>query len=309
MSNFSPSNGGLPLSVTNPGKQFWVNSTSVITKKGVGGASGAPGTYNRPVATINQALDLCVANRGDVIFVMPGYTETIVAAAGGFVLDVAGVAVVGLGAGTLKPTFTFTTSTGADINVTGANSSISNCRFVSGIANMTNCLDITAANVTIDSCEFMGSVATTAILTAITSSNLAYGLVVKNNVFNNDSSIVGTAMTDVAVQAISFDGDNTTIVDNQILGLYSVTGILNVTTAAEGTIIARNKIFNESAAAAGGISLKAGCTGLIYDNNIFALETSAVAGLLINASCFCFENYAGNVVTESALIVPGVAST
>jgi len=116
-------------------------------------------------------------------------------------------------------------------------------------------------------------------------------------------------MTDVAVQAISFDGDNTTIVDNRIVGLFSVTGILNVTTVAQGTIIARNTIFNESAAAAGGISLKTATAGLCYDNNIFVLETSAVAGLLINADCFCFENYAGNVVTEAALIVPGVAST
>jgi len=309
MSNFAPSNGGLPLAVTNPGKQFWVNSTSVITKKGVGGVSGAPGTYNRPVATINQALDLCVASRGDIIFVMPGYTETIIAAAGGFVLDVAGVAVVGLGAGALKPTITFTTAASADVNITADDCSLTNFRFVSGIANLTNVLDVTGADFTVDACEFMGSVATTACLTSITSSNAAFGLTVKNCVFNNDSSIVGTAMTDVAVQAISFDGDNTTIVDNRILGLYSVTGILNVTTVAEGTVIARNSIFNESAAAAGGISLKASTAGLVYDNNIFVLETSAVAGLLINSDCFCFENYAGNVVTESALIVPGSAST
>jgi len=308
MSN-SPSAGGLPLSVTNPGKTFWVNSTTVIPKFGVGGVSGAAGTYNRPVATINQALDLCTANRGDVIMVMPGYTETIATAAGGFVLDVAGVAVVGLGSGALKPTITLNAAATADINITADDCSIRNFRFVSGLANLTNVLDVTGADFTLDACEFFGSIATTAILTAITSSNTAFGLTVKNCLFNNDSSIVGTAMTDVAVQAISFDGDNTTIIDNRIIGLYSVTAILNTTTVAEGSIIARNSIFNESSAAAGGISLKASTTGLVYDNNIFVLETSAVAGLLINASCLCFENYAGNVVTESALIVPGVAST
>lgn len=309
MSNFAPSNGGLPLAVTNPGKQFWVNSTSVITKQGVGGVSTAPGTYNRPVATINQALDLCTANRGDVIFVMPGYTESnTLTGSSGFTLDVAGVAVVGLGSGSLKPTITHTHASG-DVNITAANTSIYNMRFVSGVADMTNYLDITAANVTIDSCEFMCSAAGTGVLTAITSSNLAYGLTVSNCVINNESSVAGVAVTDVAVQGISFDGDNTTIIDNFITGSYSVTGILNVTTAAEGCIIARNKIYNINAAAAGGISLKAATSGLCFDNNIFVLETSAVAGLLINADMLCFENYAGNVITEAALIVPGVAST
>jgi len=310
MSNFAPSNGGLPLTVTNPGKTFWVNSTTVIAKDGVGGVSTAPGSYQRPVATINQALDLCTASRGDIIYVMPGYTETITAAAGGFNLDVAGVAVVGLGSGSLKPTLTYTTAAGADSNISASNTSLTNFRFVSGIANMTNCLDVTGADVTIDSCEFMCSAAATGMLTSITSSNLAFGLTVKNCVFNNESSIAGLSVTDVAVQAISFDGDNTTIIDNFITGSYSVTGILNVTTAAEGALIGRNKIHNiNTSAAAGGISVKTATSGLCFDNNIFVLETSAVAGLLVNASLLCFENYAGNVITEAALIVPGVAST
>ena len=43
--------------------------------------------------TIAAALDNCVANRGDVILVLPGYTETVTAA---LALDVAGVSVIGL---------------------------------------------------------------------------------------------------------------------------------------------------------------------------------------------------------------------
>jgi len=53
---------GLPLTVSNPGEIFWVNSTSVLPKRGVAGqsrtsATPGKGTYNRPFATINQALD------------------------------------------------------------------------------------------------------------------------------------------------------------------------------------------------------------------------------------------------------------
>ncbi len=309
MSNFAPSNGGLPLSVTNPGKQFWVNSTSVITKSGVGGVSTAPGTYNRPVATINQALDLCTASRGDVIFVMPGYTETVTAAAGGFNLTIAGVAVVGLGAGDEKPTITYTTVVGADTNISASNTSITNFRFVSGIANLTNCLDITGADVTIDACEFMAGAAEEEILTSITSSNTAFGLTVKNCVFNQESSILGVAVTNAAVQAISFDGDNTTIIDNYITGGFSVTGILNVTTVAEGIIVARNKIHNVTSAAAGGISIKALTSGMCFDNRIFCPDTSAVAGLLVNASLLCFRNEAVHTVTLSSIVVPTAVSS
>lgn len=309
MSNFAPSNGGLPLTVTNPGKQFWVNSTSVITKKGVGGKASANGTYNRPVLTVNQALDLCVASRGDVIFVMPGYTETIASAAGGFNLDVDGVAVVGLGSGNLRPTFTLNAATSADINISADDCSITNLRFVGGIENLVKALDVTGADLTISNCEFTANAAATTIETCILSSNLAFGLTIKNCAFNLDSTTAGVAITDVAVQAISFDGDNTTIVDNNIFGLFSVTAILNVTTLAEGTVIARNNIFNESSAAAGGISVKVGTSGLCYFNNIFVLETSAVAGLLINSALLCFENYIGNVVTESPILVPASAST
>ena len=314
--NFAPSNGGLPLSVTNPGKQFWVNSSTVLPKNGAPGRADSgvaitgKGTYLRPFATINQALSKCVASRGDVIFVMPGYTETITAAAGGFNLTVAGVAIVGLGSGDAKPTLTLSTAATADINVSANNTSITNVRFVSAEDDITSCLDITGADVTIDRCEFMAAVAANAFLTCITSSNTAFGLTIKNCVFNMESSVGGLAVTIVAVQAISFDGDNTTIIDNYITGDYSVTGILNTTTVAEGTIVARNNIHNVATEnIAGGISIKTSTSGMCFDNVMFIADTTAIVGMMINAYLLCFENYAVNVVTESAALIPAVAST
>ena len=316
MSNFAPSNGGLPLSVTNPGKQFWVNSSSVFPKNGAPGRADSgvsitgKGTYLRPFATINQALSRCTANRGDVVFVMPGYTETVSSAGGGFALSVAGVAIVGLGSGDLKPTITLGTATSSDINVSADDTSIFNFRFVSGIANLTNVLDITGSDVTIDSCEFRAGAAATACLTSITSSNTAFGLTVKNNIFNQESDIVGVAVTDVAVQAISFDGDNTTIIDNFINGDFTVTGILNVTTVAEGIIVARNNISNVAAGdIAGGISIKALTSGLCYDNTIYVGDSTAIVGMMDNASLLCFENKAVNETAESAITIPTLAST
>src|SRR3990167_6036958 len=42
--------------------------------------------------TIDAAVGACTADQGDVIYVMPGHTETVSAAAG-FVMDIAGIEV------------------------------------------------------------------------------------------------------------------------------------------------------------------------------------------------------------------------
>ena len=149
---------GIPLTITNPGETFWVNSSSVLAKGGIAGSDGNDGSYRRPLATITKALTKCTASRGDIIVVMPGYTETVSAAAGE-VWDVAGVALIGLGAGTLKPTFTFDTATTADLNVTASDVSVFNFRFVSGIANLAAPLDVTGTYFSVDSCEFMAGAA------------------------------------------------------------------------------------------------------------------------------------------------------
>ena len=115
---------GVPLLQTHPGEVFWVNNSSTaLAKGGVGGSDGNDGSYRRPFSTVDYAIGKCTAGRGDIIFVMPGYTETISAAAG-WACDVAGIAIVGLGSGTNKPTLTFS-ATGSDINISAANVTIS----------------------------------------------------------------------------------------------------------------------------------------------------------------------------------------
>lgn len=223
---------GVPIAITNPGETFWVNSTSVLPDGGKSPSGNSPGTFLEPVATIAQALDLCKASRGDIIAVMPGYTETV-ATAGGLALDVAGVAIIGMGQGSLKPTVSSSQTT-STITVTAANVSVSNFRFVSTVADMAVCLSVTGVGFAIDSCEFMASAAGTGILTAISATATATGLRVTNCRINNESSVAGVAVTDIAAAGIQTLADNSFIRGNFINGSYSVSGIYNVTTAAEG---------------------------------------------------------------------------
>ena len=294
---------GLPIAITHPGEVFWVNGSTVAGKGASVGSDTGKGTFKQPFATIDYAIGRCTASRGDIIMVMPGHAETISAAAG-IVFDVAGVALVGLGTGSLKPTITLDTATSTDIDVTAANVSISNVRVVSGIANLVHGIQVTGAECAIENSEFRASVAATAILTSVITTATAYGFRFVNNVINMESSIAGLAVTDVAASGVENLADNAVISNNSIMGNFSVAGIYGQTTATEGVQINDNNIYNVStSAAAGAVSLVANSSGTCYRNHATVLETSAITGLFINANLGMSENYAVNVVTETAGLV------
>lgn len=150
---------GVPLQQAQPGEVFYVNGTSVLAKGGVGGSDGNPGTYQKPFATLDYAIGRCTAGRGDIIFIMPGHTETI-SSATALNLDVAGVAIVGLGVGASRPTFTLDTATTTTIPVSAAGITFSNCRFLANFADIVSVFTLTtAANFCLDK-PFIGASAT-----------------------------------------------------------------------------------------------------------------------------------------------------
>lgn len=94
-------------------------------------------------ATIDEAIGACTASAGDTIYVLPGHTEAVTATS--INLDVAGVSVIGLSSGSLKPTLTFG-ATDSAINVTAANCKLQNLRLTAGIGDVvTAVLHATAA--------------------------------------------------------------------------------------------------------------------------------------------------------------------
>lgn len=102
-----------------------------------------PDGKERFFATIDAAIGACTANAGDTIFVLPGHTEAVTATS--LNLDVAGVEIIGLGSGSLKPTLTFG-ATDSAINVTAANCTMQNFRWTAGIGDVvTAVLHATAA--------------------------------------------------------------------------------------------------------------------------------------------------------------------
>ena len=108
---------------------------------------------HNPLSTIDEAVALCTASRGDVIVAGPGHVETVIAAAG-LDLDVAGIIVLGIGQGDLRPTVNFTTAAGADMDVDAADIAMLNFLFTGGVDALTGPIDINSDDFALLGCEF-----------------------------------------------------------------------------------------------------------------------------------------------------------
>lgn len=141
---------GIPIQVMHPGQVYFVNNSTAIPQGGLGGSDGNSGTYQKPFSTIDYAIGRCTAGRGDIIFVMPGHIENIDAASG-IALDVAGVAVIGLGTGSLRPKLN-TTVTTATFAMNAANCAIKNILFTNVVSTVSPIV-VSAGYCTIEGCE------------------------------------------------------------------------------------------------------------------------------------------------------------
>jgi len=235
-----------------------------------------------------------VASRGDVVLVLPGHTETIVGAAG-VAISVAGLSIIGLGNGALRPTFTFTTAVAASFDVSGANTLIQNIRFVCGVDNQTAINNVTAADVTFDNCEWIISNGTVGAAIGILTAATATRLKVTNSRFTGPAVNAGTTCA-ACIQHEA--GVDYVIKDNYFAGKMTQ-AILNVATVLRGLIDSNRFVIGTGTVA---ITMAAASTPFIVNNRINVpsgtAPITAAAGFV-----------AGNVYSAAAGVTAGTAST
>lgn len=122
-----------PLAPATTGKVFFVHSVT-------GSDDNKGDRPDRPLKTIDKAVGLCTASKGDVVYVMPGHVETV-AAANGLDFDVAGISVMGLGRGLDRPQINLTATT-ATVRVNANSVWLENLRFTGGIDAVAVVLDL-----------------------------------------------------------------------------------------------------------------------------------------------------------------------
>lgn len=294
---------GVPLQVAHPGKVFWVNNSSVLPEGGIGGSNGNDGTYLRPFSTIDYAVERCTASRGDIIFVMPGHVETVTAAAG-LDLDVAGIAVIGLGQGALRASVNFTTATTADMDVDAASISIINLLFTGGIDALVAPIDINASDCSIINCEYrdVTGQATDVILADANADRLYI-----EDYFHNGAAAAG------ANSAIALVGmDNPVIKSFKIVGNFAVSAIDCRTTAVVDLDISNGYIWTKNSADLCIKDTVTASTGKIGPNLQMMLTDNAanITEAVTGATFHMFDDvYVCNLVNEKAMLINWTAST
>jgi len=287
-----PGAGGLLTT----GSVFFVHSGTGLNSYG--------GTEpSRPLATIDYAIGLCSANKGDIIFVMPGHAETVSAAAG-IAADVAGISIIGMGNGTNRPTLSFSAAA-ATFAISAANITVANLRVTSTIDEVVKMFHVTAAYVTLDGIEHFETATFQTIQFLLTTAAADY-LTVKN-CYHYQATAAAAAQ--LWIQLVGTD--NTRIIDNTfilVLQNGATCAAINATTAVVNCEIARNVILQTGGTSqVSAILLVSASTGIVYDNRVAAAVTT-LAGTVALASAYGAENYALNTANKSGILDP-VADT
>lgn len=148
--------------------------------------------YPDGVATVYPTIALanaaCVANRGDVILVAPGHTESV-SSSTALSMSIAGVTVLGCGIGAMRPVITLDTANTATINVTAAGVTFKNIVFVANFLAIASAFTLTTAkDFQLLNCEFRDTSAILDflfIVTTDTTSNDADGLTIDTCMVNS----------------------------------------------------------------------------------------------------------------------------
>lgn len=270
---------------------------------------------NQAFATINGAVTGATASNGDVIYVMPGHTETITTTTN-LALSKAGLTIIGLGTGSLRPTVTFTTANTANIPVTASNITISNILFVGNFLSIASVFTVTgtavAKDFTISGCEFRDTSASLGFLSIVTTNSTAAasdGLTfVKNKVFSSSTS-AGPAIVMLCTNNRVTINDNYIVHDgaNNNVALVMNSGAL----VSSNLEIARNQIFcvNTDTATGGAILVTSSTTstGMVHDNYVKHLDVAAALMISATGSKLGeFNNLATGDVDTSGYVLPAI---
>lgn len=260
------------------------------------GTSSGPGwSPANAYATLIQAQTAAAASNDDVVYVAPGHAESVTGAAG-MTFSKAGVKYVGVGEGRGRPTITFSTSTAAQINVTGARITFQNFVFdFTGIDAIVAAISVTGADVSFLDCEFLTNSATAGVVLGILTAATADRLRVERCRFIGPATNSGTTTTACIKHEVGVDF---VIKDCYFTGKMTQ-AILNATANLRG-LIDNNRFVIATGTAA--ITMHASSTPFITNNRINVpsgtAPITAAAGFV-----------AGNVYSAAAGVTAGTAST
>lgn len=267
---------------------------------------------DHPVATIDYAMGLCTANKGDYIVCMPNHTENMTAA-GSITCDVEGVTVLGLGKGNNRPELVWTSSSAADIEIDSDSVTFENIVFKTGSSTAGStgapvaCIDVDDNNFSLINCRINNTGAAAALTLVHLDTNADDFKMISSEIVGSSAGCanaidIGHDLTGMEVANCYFNGD------------FSEACIWSTASAATEINIHHNFMRNDNA---GDACIDIGSStadneGIIAYNCYDVADTDGYAkvGLRI-AKVAAFENYVtvGAVATQSGVLHPAAYGT
>lgn len=253
------------------------------------GSPNSGGTFQRPHLTLDDAINHSGAN--DLILIKAGHAETLVAS-GAVTQDVAGLAIVGLGQGSKRPTFTFTPAAVGTNNwaISAAACSVQNIIGKPGLDAITNPFNVSGASAYLD-IEWQDASSTieaeTVVLTTATADQIEIKLTYKGFTAGNAcvAPIKLVGATDARIN-VDFHGIASTAVVNFITTLSTnvlVTGYMFNSTDTTGAKLVVDTIgsstwYADVYAGAAGARYKGGSAAAIAGDPTISSVTDALYG-------------------------------
>jgi hypothetical protein len=262
---------------------------------------------SRSFATIDQALNACIAGRGDIVYVRPGYTENI--GATGWANCKSNVKIVGLGDAQNRPQLTWnvagSTLTGLAANMTLENLVLNLCP-AAGSVTVTLGIDVTAAGVTISNCfikvaDSAARLVTTGIRLSAGADDFAF---IGNQVWGiiagtpTDTFLVNAAVNRLVMLGCKFD-----------VALSATTeGLVTFAAAALGTLISNCSFDQLLASSTVGIKGFAGIGGVFEFLSIGIQAASGAATSITTPGNVKMEQCFGATPGKAGILI-GTPST
>ena len=293
-----PVMGGSGLIPATTGTYFFVSSVT-------GSDAHSGKSVVEAFGTIDYAIGKCTANKGDVIIVMPGHTETI-SAAGGITADVAGITIVGLGNGGLRPIITFS-ATASTFAISAANVTVKNIITTISVDEVVSMFNISGADCTLDGVDFrpygaLGATGQARQFAAITGARCTI-----QNCTHRQYTAAGAAQVWITTDAT--DGHKILNNDVMITANASTSSHWIGSSAAPTEIeIVGNRVLFLGGTITGVITLTTGATGLIAGNYLGSGTAVATATAIVADAAFVFENYWIDDAASSAILAPAAGT-
>ena len=260
--------------------------------------------------TLAAAMTACVANRGDVIFLAPGFTLAV-SSATGLLFNKAGVTIIGMGSGLNRPTITLDTAATATIAVSAANIQMHNVIVTANFADIVSAFTLAAAkDFNLHKCDFLATAVDMNFLHIIdtnTTDNSYDGLrVTECNWLEVDAATLAFMLADASAVRVN-------ISDNVMNTGNATADIAALVTFAAGKIWTHARIMRNNVSIVGNAGSTAGLfmttnstthTGLETDNFLSHIDATTELFQTANMGFGLNNNKATGVKATQGYLLP-----